>query len=98
VTVDRDRILSVLREKQAEIENRYGMRMIGIIGSVARGEARSDSDVDVFVDIVRTPTLLEIAGAELELQDEIGLPFDFVFREGLKPTTRARMERDLVLI
>ena len=98
MTVDRDKVLSVLRDRRAEIEERYGMRMIGVIGSVARGEANAESDVDVFVDIIRTPTLFEIAGAEIDLQDEVGVPFDFVFREDLKPALRARMERDLVLL
>ena len=37
--VDRERVLSSLREQREHIEQRYGMRMIGIVGSVARGEA-----------------------------------------------------------
>jgi predicted nucleotidyltransferase len=102
MTVDRERVLSVLREKQADIEERYGLRMLGIIGSVARGEATADSDVDVMVDVVpaRAPSLFKLFDAEAELKEAIGvgLPVEFVFREALRPTMRSRMERELVSI
>jgi predicted nucleotidyltransferase len=96
MTIDRDKVLQTLRAKREHIEEQYGLRMIGIVGSVARGETKPDSDVDVFVDIVRTPTLFEIAGAEIELGDEVGVPVEFVFREDIRPSMRARMERDLI--
>jgi uncharacterized protein len=98
MTIDRDQVLAALRSKLAHIEEHYGLRMVGVIGSVARGEATAESDIDVFVDIIRTPSLFEIAGAENELQDAVGLglPVEFVFREDLRPTMRARMERDLI--
>jgi predicted nucleotidyltransferase len=98
MTIDREHVLATLREQREHIEEQYGMRMVGIIGSVARGEAGNESDIDVFVDIIRTPSLFKIAGAEIEVQDAIGagLPVQFVFREDLKPAMRARMERDFV--
>jgi len=100
VTIDRDKVLEVLRAKRAEIEERYGVRMIGIVGSVARGEASEESDIDVIVDIIRTPSLFEIAGAEIELQEALGLglPVDLVLREGMRPARRAFIERDLVAL
>ncbi|MBI2716170.1 MAG: nucleotidyltransferase domain-containing protein [Rhizobiales bacterium] len=38
-----------------------GVRRLGVYGSVARGEARQDSDVDVLVEFDRTPDLFELA-------------------------------------
>ena len=100
MTVDRDKVMAVLRAKRDEIEQRYGLRMIGIVGSVARGDAGPESDIDVFVDIIRTPSLFEIARAEREIgrAADLELPIEFVFREDLRPSVRARMERDLVAI
>jgi hypothetical protein len=96
--VDRDLVLAQLREQRARIERDYGLRMIGIVGSVARGEASESSDVDVFVDVVRTPTLFQVARAEREMTAAAGgnIPVEFIFRQGLRPELRVRMERDLV--
>jgi predicted nucleotidyltransferase len=100
MTIDREYVLAKLRAQREHIEREYGLRMIGIVGSVARGEATEASDVDVFVDIVGRPTLFDIAGAEIEMRDAIGvgLPVQFVFREDLRPALRARMERDFLPI
>jgi predicted nucleotidyltransferase len=98
VTVDRERVLEILRAQRGHIEQQYGLRMIGIVGSVARGEATAESDIDIWADIVRTPSLFQIAGAENELKDAVGagLRVEFVFREDLRPAMRARMERDII--
>jgi uncharacterized protein len=98
MTIDRNYVLAKLREQREHIEQEYGLRMIGIVGSVARGEATTKSDVDVWVDIVRTPTLFEISRAERDLQGAAGLDLrvEFVFREDLRPAMRTRMERDLI--
>jgi predicted nucleotidyltransferase len=95
---DREHVVTALRSQRAHIERDYGMRLVGIVGSVARGKATADSDIDVFVDIVETPSLFQIAEAEQELEQAVGLglPVAFVFREDLKPGMRARMERDFV--
>jgi uncharacterized protein len=96
--IDREHVLAKLREQREHIEQEYGLRMIGLVGSVARGEATEQSDVDVFVDIIRTPTLFEISRAERDVQGaaELDLRVEFVFREDLRPATRTRMERDLI--
>jgi predicted nucleotidyltransferase len=98
VTVDREKVVTALRSKREEIERRYGLRMIGVVGSVARGEANEESDVDVFVDVIRAPSLFRMFDAERELKEAVGvgLPVEFVFRETLGPSLRARMERDLI--
>jgi predicted nucleotidyltransferase len=99
MTVDREKVLATLREKRDHIEQAYGMRMIGLVGSVARGEATPESDVDVFVDVVRTPSLFEISRAEREVQKAgVGRPVDFVFREDLRPSICSRIERDLIAL
>jgi uncharacterized protein len=98
MSVDRERVLEALRAKREEIERVYGLRMVGIVGSVARGEATAESDIDVIVDIVKAPSLFQIVRAESELKEAVGvgMPVEFVFREGMRPSGRALIERDLV--
>ena len=98
MTIDRERVLAVLRAKRGEIESRYGLRMVGLVGSVARGEATDTSDVDVMVDIVGMPSLFDLSRAERELEASIGLglPVEVVPRKGLRPEFRDYIERDLI--
>lgn len=98
MTVDRETVLAKLREQREHIEREYGLRMVGIVGSVARGEATEKSDIDVWVDMLRTPTLFQIAGAENDVSDAIGLGqrVEFVLQANLRPGIRERMARDLV--
>ena len=98
MSVSREYILAKLREQRAHIEREYGLRMIGLVGSVARGDAKDDSDVDVWVDMMSVPTLFQVAGAENEVADALGTGqrVEFVLQQNLRPGVRQRMARDLV--
>lgn len=52
----RAEILEVLRHHKEELANCYGVTKLGVFGSVARDEAREESDVDVMVTM-RQPNL-----------------------------------------
>jgi predicted nucleotidyltransferase len=98
--IDREHVLAKLREQREHIEREYGLRMIGIVGSVARGEATDESDIDVIVDITGRPTLFSLSRAERELEEAVGvgLPVELVLREGMRSSGRELIERDLVPI
>jgi hypothetical protein len=100
MTVDRERVLAALRAKREHIERQYGLRMIGIVGSVARGDATEKSDIDVIVDVTGRPTLFSLSRAERELAEAVGagLPVELVMREEMRPASREFMERDLVAL
>jgi predicted nucleotidyltransferase len=96
--IDREHILTKLREQREHIEREYGLRMVGLVGSVARGEATEESDIDVIVDVTGRPTLFSLVRAEDYLAQVIGagLPIELVFREGMRPSGRELIERDLI--
>jgi hypothetical protein len=91
-----DRVRKLLRSRRDAIEGRYGLRMVGIVGSLARGEAAAGSDVDVVADVTGRPTLFDLSRAERELAADIGRPVDLVLREAMRPRARRYIERDLV--
>jgi predicted nucleotidyltransferase len=74
--------------------------MIGLVGSVARGEATGASDIDVIVDVIDAPSLFRLFDAEEELTQAVGagMPVELVFRESMRPSGRRLIERDLVLL
>lgn len=69
-------ILSAMRAHKAEI-NRFGVRSMGLFGSVARGDATQDSDVDILVDLEK-PLGWEIVDLREFLRDLLGRKVDLV--------------------
>lgn len=90
-----DTVLATIRERRDEIEARYGIRLLGVVGSVARGEERPDSDVDIAYKVVGYSTLFRIAAAQGELEDALGRKVDVVNISNTRPEARAWFEREL---
>ena len=94
----RDRALALLREHTPEMERRFGVRPVALFGSVARDEARPDSDVDVLVEYLRPPGLHEFMGAIEYLEAVFGTRVDLGTHGALKPRVAAYVDRDLVRV
>ena len=81
--------MEVLRRRRTEIlraaRNRRAHR-IAVVGSVARGEARAGSDIDLLVDFEPGASLLDQVGLFQDLEDLLGVGVDVVSRSGLKPS------------
>ena len=60
-----------------------GIKRMRVFGSVARGEARSDSDVDLIVDLDRSVGLIEFAGIKRQIEESLDRPVDLVTERGL---------------
>ena len=91
-----DQVLDVLRERRAEVREKYKVELLGVVGSMARGEAASDSDVDVFADFLSGTTLFKLGGLAVELEQSLGRRVDLIDRKMVKPFMRPGMEHDLV--
>jgi hypothetical protein len=91
---------AVLEKKKEilKIAAKHGARNVRIFGSVARGEARSDSDVDFLVDMEPGRTLLDMGGLLMDLRDLLGLNVDVVTEQGLKPRIRDRVLKEAAML
>jgi predicted nucleotidyltransferase len=68
---------TVLAQRRAEmlrLAAKYGAHHVRIFGSVARGDATADSDVDFLVDLDADRSLLDLGGLQFELQGPAALP------------------------
>jgi uncharacterized protein len=77
-----------LRRRRAEIlgvARKRRARRIAVFGSVARGEANPDSDLDLLVDFEPSASLLDHIGLFQDLEDLLGVGVDVVARSALKP-------------
>lgn len=77
------------------IAERHGARNIRVFGSVARGDARPDSDVDFVVELEPGRTMLDLSGLILDLQDVLAREVNLV--EITTPSRAAeRIQREAV--
>jgi len=92
-----DQTLGVIRAHRNDIEHRFGIRLLGVVGSVARGEESAQSDVDITYEVTGRPSLFTLVRAQDALAALIGREVDLVDTRTMRPRARAYIERDLVL-
>ena len=95
--ISRDNALRVLRRHEAELRAR-GIRRAGIFGSVSRGEARADSDLDVLIELDRADRLnvFELVGIKRTVAALFPGRVDVVNAATLKTGVGHAVRRDLV--
>ncbi|HXG12661.1 MAG TPA: nucleotidyltransferase family protein [Gemmataceae bacterium] len=79
------------KEAITRLASKYGIRNVRLFGSVMRGEADADSDVDVLVDIEPGRSLLDLVGFEQDLADLLGCRVDVVVEGGISPYLEQRI-------
>lgn len=86
----KDQILPVLK--------RHGIRRAGLFGSVARGDFKVDSDVDLLVETTNKISLLDFIGIEHEIEKVLGRDVDLVEYHLLKPRIKDKILRQEIRI
>lgn len=66
------------RERLRSLAAQRGATSIAVFGSVARGEARPDSDIDFLVEFGPGRNVLDLAELIVDLEEELGRPVDVV--------------------
>ena len=93
----RDDVLALLAAHRAEIE-RFGVMSLRLFGSVARGEASSESDVDLLVSFGQTPTFSGYMKLRIFLEDLLGAKVDLITESGLREGVRPYVEKDAIRV
>lgn len=92
-------VKQLLEEKRDDILTiaaRHGAYNVRVFGSVARGEDRPDSDVDLLVDVQTTTSSWFPAGLILDLEQILGRQVEIVTEKGLNPHLREQVLREAV--
>lgn len=95
VGLDRLRSLKPVIERLAEASKLSDVR---VFGSVARGEQRPDSDVDLLVAPSVEATLFDVARFELDMESLLGVPVSAVPITALDAARDQRLLRDAVAL
>lgn len=86
--------IQALREQILLIASRHGASNLRIFGSVARGDADPESDVDFLINLEPGRSLLDHAALLLDLEKLLGCKVDVVTERGLKERIRERVLRE----
>ncbi len=89
-----EQLIDQRRDEIASIAARHGAHHVRVFGSFARGEARSDSDIDLLVEAGPQTSAWFPAGLILELEALLGRRVDVVTESGLNPELRDSVMRD----
>ena len=89
-------ILQLKRDEILRISANHGAYNVRIFGSVARGEADGESDLDVLVDLEPGRNLFDLGGLLMELQELLQCRVDVVTERGLRPRIRERVLAEAV--
>ena|SRR3989442_7421384 len=91
---NRSEILHLLGANQAKIKS-FGVRSLGLFGSVARGDATDMSDLDFIVEFERK-SFDAYMDLKFFLEELFGKRVDLALAEGIKPRLRERILEDAV--
>jgi predicted nucleotidyltransferase len=93
--MERDQILALLKSHKRQLK-KYGIHSLSIFGSVARDQARKNSDVDILVDFEKPVGLFEYARLKMYLEEVLGREVDLVTPEALRKELREDILREAI--
>jgi len=79
-----------------QIAAKYGARRIRVFGSVARGEADKNSDLDLLVDLEAHRSLFDLGGLQFDLEKSLAISVDLVTENGLSGEMRKRILKEAI--
>ena len=94
--MDLDKILKDQREQILRITASHGAQNVRVLGSLARGEAGPDSDIDILVELNHDRSLLDIIAIKQDLEDLMGCDVDVVTEAAISPYIREQVLKEAI--
>lgn len=86
------------RNEILSIAKNYGAENIRIFGSMARGDQRADSDLDIIVRFDPGRSLFDHGGLLMDLQDLLGVKVDVISERGMQPRFREQVMKEVIYV
>lgn len=88
-------VIDTLRKDKGYLENNFGLSSIGIFGSCVKGSQKTDSDIDLLVEL-KEPRFDFLVGLQIYLEDRLKRPVELIRkRKGLSERFLKRIEKDI---
>ena len=95
--MNRDQILSLIQKNRPAL-TRLGVTSLAVFGSVARGEATSESDIDILVTFQDPVTFDRYVDLKIYLEDLLKSSVDLVIADILHPRIKPYVEQDTIYV
>lgn len=93
---NRQEVIQAIQVHRSEIQ-KFGVKRLGLFGSVARGEGGETSDLDFVVELERK-TFDDYMGLKIFLEEVFHCPVDLVLTHSVKPRLRARISQETIYV
>ena len=94
--MDLEQLLKDKREEIVRLAAKHGAGNVRVFGSVARGEARTGSDIDLLVEVRPGMSLLDHAALIQALEEALGCRVDVVNDRALKQRLREQVLKEAI--
>ncbi len=94
MTLEKEHVLEFLANNKDHLEQAYGVKRIGLFGSVARGESTAN-DLDIIVEMPN-PTFDHYMDLKFELEDKFAIPVDLVLDGNLKEIIKDQVMEEVI--
>ncbi len=91
-----DQLLKKRRHEILQLAQMYGVKQLRVFGSVARGEAKENSDLDLLATFEKDRNLLDLIGFRQDLEDLLGKKVDVVSEGGVSPFLRKQISQEAI--
>ena len=91
-----DKTLREKRDQILAIARQHSARNVRVFGSLARGEGKRDSDLDVLVELEPGRSLLDIVAIKQDLEDLLNTKVDVVTEAAVSPYIRSQILRQAI--
>lgn len=96
MVMTRHKVVQVIQKNGRKLRV-YGVRRLGLFGSVSRGRGRASSDLDFLVELEKK-TFDAYMGLKLFLEDLFGCRVDLVLSDSIKPMLREAILKDVIYV
>ena len=91
-------IQTILHAHTGELREKYGITNLAVFGSVVRGEARDDSDVDILAVFDHPIGLIKLCSAENYLVNLLGVEVDLIPRDEVRSELKEGIYAEAVAV
>jgi len=91
-------IIEKLKELKPVLKKKYGIEEFAVFGSMARGDYRENSDVDIAIIKAQEKDYFKMIDTKYFLEDKLNRKVDMGYYDSIRPVIKKRIGKDLIYV